>query len=75
MFLHGHWGTLGREVSALASERRWSVAKVVYGEVLSYLLPQALIDLAKQAVGRNSGLGDRFSQTLSADAQACRHIG
>ena len=43
LFLHGRWRTLAREISALKRERGWSVPRIIYGEIISYLRPEGVI--------------------------------
>ena len=70
LLLRGHWRTLVREFSALRRERRWSLPKTLYGEIVSYLTPDPIIDLAKRLAGRSPGGRKLFSRILSAKARA-----
>ena len=69
LFLHGRWLKLAREMSYLGQERGWSLPRVFYGEVLSYLVPESAKSLAKRVVGRGQKLQSFFGQSLSRDAK------
>jgi asparagine synthase (glutamine-hydrolysing) len=50
--LHGRWRHLAHEIRALKGTRGLSAAQVWRGEVLSYLLPDGLMALARRIRGR-----------------------
>ena len=70
LFLCGRWHTLAREVAALKRERGWSALRIFRSEVLSYLLPDPVMALARRIAGRKEpDLRTLFAQTLSAAAR------
>jgi asparagine synthase (glutamine-hydrolysing) len=73
LFLRGRWRTLAREISALQHERGWSRSHIFRGEVLSNLwhavLPAAVLDRAKRAMGKDPDLRTSFLGSLSAEAR------
>ena len=52
LFLHGRWRKLAHEMSSLRRERGWSLSRIFYGEILSYLVPGEAKSLAKHLTGR-----------------------
>ena len=70
LFLRGRWRRLVREVAALKRERGWPALRIFRGEVLSYLLPDPVMALARRIAGRKEpNLLTLFGRTLSADAR------
>ncbi len=76
LFLHGRWRMLAHEISALHRERGWPRSRIFRGEVLSNLwnavLPAAMLDRAKRAMGKDPDL--RASSRGSLSAAACRRL-
>jgi asparagine synthase (glutamine-hydrolysing) len=68
LFLRGRWRTLAREVAALKRERGWPASRIFYGEVLSYLLPDTAIRLARAITGRKPNLQTLIGRILSGAA-------
>ena len=70
LFLRARWRTLAREISALKRERGWPALRIFRSEVLSYLLPDQVMALAKRITGRNeTDLRTLFGRTLSTSAR------
>jgi asparagine synthase (glutamine-hydrolysing) len=70
LFLRGRWRTLAREVAALKRERGWPALRIFRNEVLSYLLPDPAMALARRIAGRKEpDLQTLFGRTLSAAAR------
>jgi asparagine synthase (glutamine-hydrolysing) len=69
LFLHGRWRRLAREISGLKRERGWSVSRILYGEVLSYLFPDSVIGFAKRLAGKSANLSAEFPRSLSVEAR------
>ncbi|MGB6492918.1 MAG: asparagine synthase-related protein, partial [Methylocella sp.] len=69
LFLHGRWRTIAREVAALKRERGWPASRIFYGEVLSYLLPEPAIRLARAITGRKPNLQTLIGRILSGAAR------
>jgi asparagine synthase (glutamine-hydrolysing) len=69
LFLRGRWFTLAREIAALKRERGWSASRIVYGEILSYVVPVAALELVRRIVRKGEGQGASFSMVLSDDAR------
>jgi asparagine synthase (glutamine-hydrolysing) len=71
LFLRSRWRTLAREVAALKRERGLLASRIFRSEVLSYLLPEPVMALARRIAGRKPNLQTLFGRTLSAAAR-CR---
>ena len=69
MFLRGHWRTLVLEISHLRRERKVSLHRVLYGEFLSYMLPESMIGIAKRLAGRSVDIGTELPRTLSTGSR------
>jgi asparagine synthase (glutamine-hydrolysing) len=69
LLLRGRWRTLAREISALGRERGWPVTRILRSEILSYLVPEQLTDLAKRIARRDSNLRTLLPQSLSSAAR------
>jgi len=69
LLLRGRWRRLAHEIAALKHERGWSTGRIVYGEILSYLRPDAVIDLANRIAGKEPSLANLLRRSLSADAR------
>jgi asparagine synthase (glutamine-hydrolysing) len=69
----GRWGTLRREIEALAKERRWSAREVFVREVFNPLvgrfLPDGLKRLRRRALGRRPPRADLVRGALTAEAR------
>jgi len=70
LFVRGRWRTLAREVAGLSRERGWSVPRILYGEVLSYVLPGRVIGLARRMAGKPVEVGADMTRLLSVEARA-----
>jgi len=69
LLLRGHWRTLVVEISHLKRERQVSLPRVLYGEILSYLLPGPMIGFAKWLAGRSASVGTELPRALSAESR------
>jgi asparagine synthase (glutamine-hydrolysing) len=69
LFLRGRWRTLVREVMALKCERGWSVPRILYGEIISHLAPEGMINFVDRIKGRNLDRETLVRQTLSTSAR------
>jgi asparagine synthase (glutamine-hydrolysing) len=69
LFRRGRWRTLAFEISALRRERGWSLPRVLYGEILAYLVPDTLIGLAKSIAGKKPNVSAEFPRSLSLESR------
>ncbi|MGH6867636.1 MAG: asparagine synthase-related protein, partial [Methylocella sp.] len=69
LFLRGRWRTLAREVAALKRERGWPASRIFKGEVLSYVLPDRAMRLARAVTGRKPNLQTPIDRILSGPAR------
>lgn len=70
LFLRGRWRTLAREIAALKRERGWPAVRIFRGEVLSHLLPNEVMALAKRCIGRTeTDLRTLSGRTLATAAR------
>jgi asparagine synthase (glutamine-hydrolysing) len=72
LLMRGHWRSLLREMKALSRVRGWSLPRAFYVDVVSYLTPAPLVNLAKRMNGKSGGVIDLFPRFLSA--QACARL-
>jgi asparagine synthase (glutamine-hydrolysing) len=64
LLLRGRWQTLVREVLALKRERSWSVPRILYKEIITYLAPEGLINFVKRVSGKDVGLQTQFCELM-----------
>jgi asparagine synthase (glutamine-hydrolysing) len=69
LFLRGRWRALVREISALGRERDWPTPRILYNEIVSYIMPDPILRLVKRIAGKKLDLRDAFHRSLSAGAQ------
>ena len=72
LFLRGRWRKLGEEMSALKRERGWTVATIFRSEVLRYVLPNPVLNLARRLAGKKGGqkrAAQMFLRLMSTDIQ------
>jgi asparagine synthase (glutamine-hydrolysing) len=66
MFRRGRWRTVAAQMSALSRERGHSMTRILYGEILAYLLPATMIDLARRIAGGAARVDSEIARSLSA---------
>jgi asparagine synthase (glutamine-hydrolysing) len=64
----GRWRTLTREISALKREREWSTAQIFRGEVISFFVPNMLMNIVRRIRNKSPDLSTSFSRALSDQA-------
>ena len=67
LFLRGRWRSLVREVSALKRERGWSVPDILYREVAGYLVPKAIVRLARRVAGKAADATEIYQRSMTID--------
>jgi asparagine synthase (glutamine-hydrolysing) len=69
LLLRGRWRTLAREVAARKLTRGVPVSRILYGEIVAYLVPEAAIDLARRIAGKPGRPNRQRPPFLSAEAR------